>query len=256
MKNSNIKNKKSQQSSINNQTVAMIVYFNGNGNDHRTLWGNFDMDTINHNVGVYEKLLVDFPEFRSTLYDYILENSLLSNADTAFYSCVMTHICGDKSILDEILKYPEGGWAIIGEYNYDGKTIPQLQFLDPEEFKKHLKSDYTAIPFVGNYLGITLEEDTIICEDIKEGLFLSCLIELIKISDNSCCHFSNDELLRIIPEPLRNLGWIAKALGKFLSLGIIGILTYDVNGSIYYRDITQKHPAEHILLSVEQNIFA
>lgn len=124
------------------------------------------------------------------------------------------------------------------------------------EFQKQVNSDFTFIPFNGKNVGITFEEDSITCENLEEALFLSSLVELIKISDNMYCHLCNEELLRRFPGPLKNRQWISKMLGKFSSLGILEISTYEINGSIWYRDINLIYPANHILFVMEQKLSA
>ena len=158
----------------------------------------------------------------------------------------LRHVITDNDIQQKIREYPDGGYGIIGYYNCNDQSDQEYQFLNPEEFQKRLNDDYKVIPFNGKNVGITIDEDEIICDQMHEELFLSCLIELMEDSDNLSCNYSNEEIAMRMPEPLRDSNLISKLLGKFKSLGLIEVLTYDIDGAVWHRDIFQTMESEDI----------
>lgn len=246
--------KNSQQTGKNQESVAMIVYLNQNGNESETraYWANFEMDSINHFIKETEEASESIPELSNYLWDIITNEPLSLNPDSVFYGVLMNYILGNNTVKEKIQRCPNGGWGIIAGFNLDDQSDQEFQFLNPKEMKKRINSDFTETQFNWNDTGIAFNGDSIICDDFEEAVFLSCFTELIRISESSSCHFSNEELAKRVPEPLRNLEWIARTLGKFSRLEIIEIFTYEVDGSIWHRDINLIYPANHIFFGMEQ----
>jgi len=125
----------------------------------------------------------------------------------------------------------------------------KVSIIHPDIFKKLQEADNSIKPFNGDLTGITLSGDSVFCNDIEDTIFISCLVELIKMGENTCCHHSNEDLLRMIPLPLGSSDRVAQLLGKFEKLGIIGSIVYSSQGKDWYRDLFLKFPANHILFS-------
>ncbi len=234
----------------------MIIYFDGHDNEHRAFWANFKMEEVMYFIDLHSKFVRKFKGFRKDLQDYLLETSLLSDPAPTFYSCALSYLCGEKSLLEEIDKYPDGGWAIIGNLNYNDESVFNYKFLEPETFTEHLKKDYSVVPWREAESGFKFIDDIIVGERAEETIFLSFLAELIKDSDYSCCNLSNEELLKVIPIPHLTTEWISKILGKLQKEEIIGVITYQSNGLNWYRDIFLKHPSNHIRFGMGNRLSA
>ena len=249
MKTTNLKPKVDSLPDSESQAVEMIVYFDGHESEHRAFFATFDMEHVRDLMQINTRNDSKFENFRKELNDYLLQTSLQSFPDPVFYNVSMSYLSLHESVKEELINYPNGGWAVIGNFNYNEPSLLKVSIIHPDEFSKQRNADNSIKPFNGNKTGITLSGDSVICTNINEALFLSCLVELIKDGENNCCHHSNEDLLRMIPVPLETCDRVAQLLGKFEKLGVIGSIIYNSKGQEWYRDLFLKFPANHILFS-------
>ena len=149
-------------------------------------------------------------------------------------------IRSENEICNEANSYPNGGFAFFIQIDCENLSDSVIDFISSKQLTAVRNLDFSVItPNIRNH---SIRKSIYEKLNGKERMFLYYLAALYKDSSGKGIAFPNEYLKRFSPDEKVDLNWIAKKLGKFQSMNLIGIEYFEgVEHRLPFRAIWVKN---------------